>query len=438
MNISVIGTGYVGLVTGAGFSEFGVNVTCADVDSEKVAALRRGEIPIYEPGLDDLVERNVKAGRLSFTDDVTEAIRSGLVVFIAVGTPSAEDGSTDLSFVESVAREIGRNLDGYKVVVTKSTVPVGTGARVRGWIQEELDAAGREASFSVASNPEFLREGAAIGDFLRPDRVVIGTDAGDNYAQAILKDLFRPLYLNETPFVLCNVPTAELSKYAANAFLAAKVSYINEMSALCERVGGDVQAVARAMGLDGRIGKKFLHAGPGYGGSCFPKDTHSAAFFARELGQPLEIVEAVIRANQRQRQRMVDKVVGVLDGEVEGRTVAVLGLSFKPETDDVRESAALEIVRGLLERGGRVRAYDPAAMPAAGRLVPEMTLCKDAYEACEGADAVVIVTEWNQFRMLDLERVKSLLAEPVMVDLRNIYEPESLAAAGFRYVGVGR
>jgi len=438
MNISVIGTGYVGLVTGAGFSEFGVNVTCADVDSEKVAALRRGEIPIYEPGLDDLVERNVKAGRLSFTEDVTEAIRSGLVVFIAVGTPSAEDGSTDLSFVESVAREIGRNLDGYKVVVTKSTVPVGTGARVRGWIQEELDAAGREASFSVASNPEFLREGAAIGDFLRPDRVVIGTDAGDNYAQAILKDLFRPLYLNETPFVLCNVPTAELSKYAANAFLAAKVSYINEMSALCERVGGDVQAVARAMGLDGRIGKKFLHAGPGYGGSCFPKDTHSAAFFARELGQPLEIVEAVIRANQRQRQRMVDKVVGVLDGEVEGRTVAVLGLSFKPETDDVRESAALEIVRGLLERGGRVRAYDPAAMPAAGRLVPEMTLCKDAYEACEGADAVVIVTEWNQFRMLDLERVKSLLAEPVMVDLRNIYEPESLAAAGFRYVGVGR
>jgi len=438
MNISVIGTGYVGLVTGAGFSEFGVNVTCADVDSEKVAALCRGEIPIYEPGLDDLVERNVKAGRLSFTDDVTEAIRSGLVVFIAVGTPSAEDGSTDLSFVESVAREIGRNLDGYKVVVTKSTVPVGTGARVRGWIQEELDAAGREASFSVASNPEFLREGAAIGDFLRPDRVVIGTDAGDNYAQAILKDLFRPLYLNETPFVLCNVPTAELSKYAANAFLAAKVSYINEMSALCERVGGDVQAVARAMGLDGRIGKKFLHAGPGYGGSCFPKDTHSAAFFARELGQPLEIVEAVIRANQRQRQRMVDKVVGVLDGEVEGRTVAVLGLSFKPETDDVRESAALEIVRGLLERGGRVRAYDPAAMPAAGRLVPEMTLCKDAYEACEGADAVVIVTEWNQFRMLDLERVKSLLAEPVMVDLRNIYEPESLAAAGFRYVGVGR
>jgi len=438
MNVSVIGTGYVGLVTGACFSEFGVNVVCADSAEDKIEALRRGEMPIYEPGLDDIVERNVKAGRLSFTTDVEEAIRSALVIFIAVGTPASEDGSTDLRYVEAVARTIGRHIADYKVIVTKSTVPVGTAEHVRGWVEDELAAAGREVSFSVASNPEFLREGAAIGDFMRPDRVVIGTDENDGQARAILKDLYRPLYLNETPFVLCNVPTAELAKYAANAFLATKISFINEMAGICEKVGGDVQAVARAMGLDRRIGSKFLHAGPGFGGSCFPKDTQSAAFFARQLGQTFEIVEATIRVNRRQRAAMVDKVLAALDGEPGGRTVAVLGLSFKPETDDVRESPAVDIVRALHERGAHVRAYDPQAMGPAAALLPEMTLCKDAYSACDGADAVVIVTEWNQFRMLDLERMRAALHRPVMVDLRNIYQPEAMARAGFRYVSVGR
>jgi UDPglucose 6-dehydrogenase len=438
MNVTVIGTGYVGLVTGACFSEFGVQVVCADNDAEKIAGLCRGELPIYEPGLEDLVARNSKGGRLSFTADCAEAIRSGLVIFIAVGTPPAPDGSTDLSFVESVAREIGRNMDGYKVIVTKSTVPVGTARKVRDWVQEELDRKQSRLHFSVASNPEFLREGAAIGDFMRPDRVVIGTDPEDGQAQAIMKDLYRPLYLNETPFVMTNIPTAELSKYAANAFLATKISFINEVAGLCEKVGGDVQAVARAMGLDRRIGSKFLHAGPGFGGSCFPKDTLSATHFSRELGQTFEIAEAAIRVNQRQRLAMVDKVVAALEGELEGRTVAVLGLSFKPETDDVRESPALDIIRFLLERGAAVRAYDPQAMPEAGRLLPEISLCKDAYEACLGADALVIVTEWNQFRMLDVERVKSLLREPIMVDLRNIYKPDHLRQAGFHYVSVGR
>jgi len=438
MNVTVVGSGYVGLVTAACFSEFGVRVIAADKDADKVAMLARGEIPIYEPGLDELVSRNVRAGHLSFTNDTAEAIRGALVVFIAVGTPAAEDGSTNLSYVESVAREIGQQLDGYKVVVTKSTVPVGTAERVRGWIQEELDRRGAPANFSVASNPEFLREGAAISDFMRPDRVVIGTAPGDEHALAILRDLYRPLYLNETPFVLTNVETAELSKYAANAFLATKISFINELSGLCERVGGDVQAVARAMGLDRRIGSKFLHAGPGFGGSCFPKDTLSAAHFARELGLPFEIVEATIRVNERQRARMLDKLLAVYDGDVSGRTFAVLGLSFKPETDDIREAPALDIIRGLLERGAAVQAFDPQAMAAASAELPQVTMCKDVYEACRDADALVIVTEWNQFRMLDLERVKERLRDPVLFDLRNIYDPSKLRAAGFHYVSVGR
>jgi UDPglucose 6-dehydrogenase len=438
MNCTVIGTGYVGLVTGACFSEFGVNVVCLDNDKSKIDALKRGEIPIYEPGLDDLVARNVSADRLSFTTDAPAAIRGALVIFIAVGTPPTDEGGTDLRYIELVAREIGQNLDGYKVIVTKSTVPAGSSMKVRGWIQEELEKRGAQVHFSVASNPEFLREGAAIGDFLRPDRVVVGTEAGDDQALAIVKDLYRPLFLNETPFVITSIPTAELSKYAANAFLATKVSFINEISILCEKIGGDVQAVARAMGLDRRIGPKFLHAGPGYGGSCFPKDTLSVASFARELGHSFEIVEASIRANQRQRLHMLDKIVAALDGEVSGRTIAVLGLSFKPETDDMRESPALDIVRGLLERGAGVRAFDPAAMETAAQLMPKIVPCKDAYAACEGADALVIVTEWNQFRMLDLERVRSLLSEPILIDLRNIYEPDRMLAAGFRYVSVGR
>ena len=438
MNVTVIGTGYVGLVTAACFSEFGVRVCAADKDGDKIAALERGEIPIYEPGLDDLVARNVRAGHLTFTTDTAEAIRNALVIFIAVGTPAAADGSTDLRFVESVAREIGRETDGYKVVVTKSTVPVGTSAKVRGWIQEELDAKGEKANFSVASNPEFLREGAAIGDFMRPDRVVIGTDPGDEQALAILRDLYRPLYLNETPFVLTNTETSELSKYAANAFLATKISFINELSGLCERVGGDVQHVARAMGLDRRIGSKFLHAGPGYGGSCFPKDTLSAAHFARELGQPFEIVEATIRANEAQRDRQLAKIREAYDGDLAGKTFAVLGLSFKPETDDIREAPALDIVRGIVESGGAVRAFDPQAMAAASAEVPEVVMCKDAYEACQGADALVIVTEWNQFRMLDLAAIKERLEEPVLFDLRNIYDPATMRDAGFHYVSVGR
>jgi UDPglucose 6-dehydrogenase len=436
VNVCVIGSGYVGLVTGACFAEFGVQVRCADNDAEKVARLQQGEVPIYEPGLDEIVERNLRQGRLSFTTDTAEAVRHSLVVFIAVPTPPLPDGSTDLSAVEAVAREIGRTMDGYKVLVTKSTVPVGTGDKVRGWVNEELAKTGRAAGFSVASNPEFLREGAAIGDFMRPDRVVIGTD--DEQATAILKDLYRPLYLIETPVVITDLRTAELAKYAANAFLATKISFINEVANLCERVGADVHSIARAMGLDRRIGPKFLHAGPGFGGSCFPKDTRSVAHFARSAGEPFEIVEAVMRVNDRQRERMVDKIVEALDGELRDRTIGVLGLSFKPETDDMREAPSVDIIQALLERGAHIRAYDPQAMPHAAKVLPAIVPCKDAYGACEDADALVIITEWNQFRMLDLRRAKELLRQPLIVDLRNIYEPASMRAAGFRYVCVGR
>jgi UDPglucose 6-dehydrogenase len=436
VNIGVIGTGYVGLVTGACFAEFGVQVVCADIDVEKVARLERGEIPIYEPGLDELVTRNVGQGRLRFTNATAEAVADSLVLFIAVPTPPLPDGDTDLRAVESVAREIGRNMDGYKVIVTKSTVPVGTASRVRGWIEEELRASGRDVEFSVASNPEFLREGAAIGDFMRPDRVVIGTD--DEQATAILKSLYRPLYLIEAPVLITNVVTAELTKYAANAFLATKISFINEFANLCERIGADVHDIARGIGLDRRIGPKFLHAGPGFGGSCFPKDTRSVAHFARERGQPLAIVDAVIDVNARQQERMVEKVVACLDGNPSGKTVAMLGLSFKPETDDVRDSPALAIAGALQRRGARVQAFDPQAMDAASKEIPDLVLCGDAYEACRGADALVLVTEWNQFRMLDFDRIKDLLEHPVVIDLRNVYDPGPMRAAGFEYVCVGR
>ena len=437
MNIAVIGTGYVGLVTGACFSEFGVHVTCVDTDADKIAALERGEIPIYEPGLEDLVARNVRSGRLSFTTNSDEAIDQALVIFIAVGTPPLDDGSTDLRYVEAVARQVGRRLENYKVIVTKSTVPVGTSDVVRECIQAELDQRGVNVRYSLASNPEFLREGAAIGDFMRPDRVVIGTNGDDDQALAIMKDLYRPLYLNETPFVHTDIHTAELSKYAANAFLATKISFINEMSVLCESIGGDVQAIARVMGLDRRIGNKFLHAGPGFGGSCFPKDTKSAASFARSLGHELAIVEASIAVNERQRLRMIDKIVAALDGDVAGKTVGVLGTSFKPETDDIREAPALDIIRGLIDRGATVRAYDPASLAEAGQEIPELVCCKDAYEALEGAHVMAIVTEWNEFRMLDLARLKEKMAAPRMVDMRNIYDPELMRAAGFQYTGVG-
>jgi UDPglucose 6-dehydrogenase len=436
MNICVIGSGYVGLVTGACFAEFGVSVICADKDAAKIESLRAGRIPIYEPGLEALVARNVEQGRLSFTTETADAVRSSLVVFIAVQTPTLEGGGTDLRAVEAVAREIGRALNGYKVIVTKSTVPVGTTQRVKELIREELDAAGREESFSVASNPEFLREGAAIGDFMRPDRVVIGAE--DDAARAILRDLYRPLYLNETPFVFSNVATAELTKYAANAFLATKISFINEFANLCETVGGDVQALARGIGLDGRIGKKFLHAGPGFGGSCFPKDTRAAAHFARALGNSLEIVEATVRVNERQRARMVEKIERAAGGSLAGKTICLLGLSFKPETDDMRDAPSIDIAKGLAARGAALRAFDPVAMRAAEPLLPGVTLCKDAYQACEGADAAVVVTEWNQFRLLDLERVRLALRRPLMIDLRNVYEPAALREAGFEYSSVGR
>jgi UDPglucose 6-dehydrogenase len=413
-----------------------VQVICADVDAEKIARLQRGEIPIYEPGLEDLVTRNVREGRLSFTTDTSEAVNNALVVFVAVSTPSGENGKTDLTAVEAVTREIGRTMNGYKVVVNKSTVPVGTAIKVRGWIEEEQAHAGRSIRFSVASNPEFLREGSAIGDFMRPDRVVIGAD--DEEAAAILESLYRPLYLIEAPVMLTNVASAELTKYAANAFLAMKVSFINEIANLCEEVGADVHDIARGIGLDRRIGTKFLHPGPGYGGSCFPKDARSIASFARELGNSLEIVEATIRVNDRQRERMLEKIDAVLEGDVSGRTVAVLGLSFKPETDDMRDAPAVDLIRGLQSAGASVRAFDPQAMGAAQELLPKVTLCEDAYDACRDADVLVIVTEWNSFRMLDLERVKSLLRQPIVVDLRNIYEPEPMRAAGFQYVCVGR
>ena len=435
MNVCVVGSGYVGLVTGACFAEFGVSVVCADKDAAKVEMLQRGKVPIYEPGLEALVARNAEQGRLSFTTDTAEAVAGALVVFIAVQTPTLPDGGTDLRAIEAVAREIGRALNGYKVIVTKSTVPVGTTQRVKELVQEELDAAGREASFSVVSNPEFLREGAAINDFLRPDRVVIGAE--DDVARAILRDLYRPLYLNETPFVFTNVATSELTKYAANAFLATKISFINEFANLCETVGGDVQALARGIGLDGRIGKKFLHAGPGFGGSCFPKDTRAAAHFARALGESLEIVEATVRVNERQRTRMVEKIERALGG-VTGKTVTLLGLSFKPETDDMRDAPSIDIAKGLAARGASLRAFDPVAMRAAEPLLPGVVLCKDAYQACEGADAAVIVTEWNQFRLLDLARVKASLRRPLIIDLRNVYEPDPLRKAGFEYTSVGR
>jgi UDPglucose 6-dehydrogenase len=435
MNVCVIGTGYVGLVTGACFAEFGVSVICADKDAAKIESLQAGKIPIYEPGLDALVARNVEQGRLSFTTETPDAIKASLVVFIAVQTPTLEGGGTDLRAVEGVAREIGRALNGYKVVVTKSTVPVGATQRVKELIREELEAASRDESFSVASNPEFLREGAAIGDFMRPDRVVIGAE--DDAARAILRDLYRPLYLNETPFVFTNVATSELTKYAANAFLATKISFINEFANLCETVGGDVQALARGIGLDGRIGKKFLHAGPGFGGSCFPKDTRAAAHFARALGGSLEVVEATVRVNEAQRARMVDKIERAVGG-LGGKTIALLGLSFKPETDDMRDAPSIDIAKGLAARGAALRAFDPVAMRAAEPHLPGVTLCKDAYQACEAADAVVVITEWNQFRLLDLARVRASLRRPVLIDLRNVYEPDAMQKAGFEYTSVGR
>jgi UDPglucose 6-dehydrogenase len=436
MNIAVIGTGYVGLVTGACFAEFGINVVCVDKDADKIRLLEGGEIPIFEPGLEEIVRRNRRNGRLEFTTDTRDAVERSLVIFIAVPTPPHQDGRTDLSYVDQVARTIGEHLNGYKVVVTKSTVPVKTAERVKRILDDTRRLAGRERfRVSVASNPEFLREGSAVEDFMRPDRIVIGAD--DDEAVAILKDLYQPLYLIEVPFVVTNVATAELIKYASNAFLATKITFINEIANLCERVGADVHLVAGAMGLDGRIGRKFLHPGPGFGGSCFPKDTRSLAQFSREYGVEQSIVEAVCEANRRQRDRMVEKIETVTGG-VAGKTLAVLGLSYKPNTDDTRESPAIDIVRRLQDRGARIRCFDPQAMDNARRELKDVEFCPDPYRACEGCDALVLATEWNEFRKLDLDRLRAALVTPAIVDLRNIYDPAEMAAQGFRYVGVGR
>ncbi len=434
MHITMIGTGYVGLVSGACFAEFGHQVLCMDKDAAKIAALTRGDIPIYEPGLHDLVRKNVADGRLAFTTDMAQAARQAQAIFLAVGTPSHRHGNgyADLSYLYAAARELAPHLNRYTVIVDKSTVPVGTTRQVARIMAE----ANPQADFEVVSNPEFLREGAAINDFMRPDRVVIGT--GSERAAAVMRDLYDPLYLIATPFVITTPETAELIKYAANAFLAVKISFINEMANLCEAVDANVIDLAKGIGLDGRIGKKFLHPGPGYGGSCFPKDTLALLRTAQEYGAPSRIVEAAVEVNAAQKARMVKKIRDALGGSETGKTIAVLGLTFKPETDDMREAPALTIVPALHEKGARLRVHDPEGMEEAGRILPEVTFAANAYEACQDADAVVLLTEWNQYRALDLDRLKSLMRNPVFIDLRNVYDPVRVRAAGFTYLGVGR
>jgi len=433
MHIAVIGSGYVGLVTGACFAEFGVDVTCVDVDADKIARLTRGESPIYEPGLDSLIKKNLLAGRLRFTTDIELATKQSLVIFLAVGTPPCADGSADLTFIETAARDVARHMDSYKVIATKSTVPVGTGKRLSSLISENQR---QKVSFSVVSNPEFLREGAAISDFMRPDRVVIG--GADPEAIAIMRDLYRPLYLIETPFVITSLEGAELIKYAANAFLATKISFINEVANLCEKVGCDVHDVARAIGMDRRIGPKFLHAGPGFGGSCFPKDTAALTTIARQYSSPTRIVEAVIEVNRLQRLSMIDKIENLAGGNLSAKRAAVLGLAFKPETDDMRDAPSVDIIRGLTDRGASVIAYDPVATAEAQKLLPGIEYAADEYEVATAADVLVIVTEWNQFRALDMERIRKLMQTPRLADLRNIYDPTDMRELGFEYVGVGR
>ena len=432
MHIAVIGTGYVGLVTGACFAEFGVDVTCVDVDTQKVDNLNRGIIPIYEPGLDKIVEKNVAAGRLHFTTDITSAVKQALIVFLAVGTPPQEDGSPDMSYYRQAAKDVAVAMDGYKVLVTKSTVPVGTGEWLREFVSENLAV---KTEFGVASNPEFLREGAAIQDFMRPDRVVIGSN--EDHAIEVMKELYRPLYLIETPIVITSLEAAELIKYAANAFLATKITFINEIANLCDAIGCDVHDVARGMGMDNRIGRKFLHPGPGYGGSCFPKDTRALTTVADSFGVETRIVDAVVEANERQRDAMIPKIEKLV-GDLSGKTIGVLGLSFKPETDDMRESPATDIIKEMVKRGATIRAYDPVAMSEARHYLPDIVYAVDEYDAIRGADALVIITEWNQFRALDMEKVKELLNSPKIADLRNIYEPKDMREMGFEYVGVGR
>ncbi|GAM97993.1 UDP-glucose dehydrogenase [alpha proteobacterium U9-1i] len=433
MRVTMIGTGYVGLVSGACFADFGHTVTCVDKDAGKIARLQKGEIPIFEPGLDELVKDNVEQGRLFFTTDPTQAIREADAVFIAVGTPSRRgDGHADLSYVYAAAEEIAGLMNGYTVVVTKSTVPVGTGDEVEAIIKKVRP----DADFAVVSNPEFLREGAAINDFKRPDRVVVGTD--DERARERMRDLYRPLFLNETPLIFTSRRTSELTKYAANAFLAMKITFINEIAELCEEVGANVQEVARGIGLDNRIGKKFLNAGPGYGGSCFPKDTLALMKTARDAGAPIELIETTVRVNSARKQKMAQKIIDALDGNVKGKTIAVLGLTFKPNTDDMRDAPALDIVPTLQAEGAKIRAFDPEGMTEAKHMLKDVSFATGPYDCVQGADAVVMITEWDQFRALDLGRIKDSLKTPIVVDLRNIYRPDEMKAKGFTYVSVGR
>jgi UDPglucose 6-dehydrogenase len=433
MNIAMIGAGYVGLVSGACFADFGHNVICVDNDADKVDALRQGRIPIFEPGLDDIVARNVQSGRLSFTTELATALDTAEVVFIAVGTPSRRgDGHADISYVLAAAREIARVAKRPLVVVTKSTVPVGTGDEIEKVIAETRP----NAKISVASNPEFLREGAAIEDFKRPDRIVIGTD--DKAAREIMAAVYRPLNLNQAPIIFTSRRTAELTKYAANAFLATKITFINEIADLAEKVGANVQEIARGIGLDNRIGGKFLHAGPGYGGSCFPKDTLALIRTAKEAGAPSRIVETVAEVNDARKKAMAERVIAACGGSVKGKIVAILGLTFKPNTDDMREAASLAIIPALQAAGAKIQAHDPEGMEQAAKLLENVTFCDGPYDAAKGAAALVIVTEWDAYRALDLARLKSALAEPVIVDLRNIYVPADMAANGFRYVSIGR
>jgi len=433
MRVAMIGTGYVGLVSGACFADFGHEVTCVDKDTGKIAALGRGEVPIYEPGLTAMVAANARAGRLKFTGDLAAAVTNAEAVFIAVGTPSRRgDGHADLSFVYDAAREIAAALDGFTVVITKSTVPVGTGDEVERIVRE----ARPDADVAVVSNPEFLREGAAIRDFKHPDRIVIGTV--DERARELMRELYRPLYLNRAPILFTERRTAELTKYAANAFLATKITFINEIADLAEKVGADVQEIARGIGLDNRIGEKFLHAGPGYGGSCFPKDTVALLKTGQDYDAPLRVVEAVVAVNDARKRAMARKVSAALGGELRGKTVAVLGLTFKPNTDDMREAPSIPLITALQDMGAAVRAYDPEGMQQAKAHVSNVTFCDDAYACAQGASALVIVTEWEQFRALDFERLKAAMARPLLVDLRNIYAPEEVRRAGFAYESVGR
>ncbi|MFY7837205.1 MAG: UDP-glucose dehydrogenase family protein [Novosphingobium sp.] len=433
MKIAMVGSGYVGLVSGACFADFGHDVVCIDKDESKIARLLDGVMPIYEPGLAELVAANVKAGRLSFSTDLTEAIEGAQAIFIAVGTPSRRgDGHADLSYVHAVAQELAASIKTPTVVVTKSTVPVGTGDEVERIIRES----GTQVQFAVVSNPEFLREGAAIGDFKRPDRIVIGAE--DEWARGVMKEVYRPLFLNRAPILFTSRRSSELIKYAANAFLATKITFINEMADLCEKVGGDVQDVARGIGLDGRIGGKFLHAGPGYGGSCFPKDTLALLKTAEDFNSPVRLVEAVVKVNDSRKRAMGRKVIEALGGDARGKRVALLGLTFKPNTDDMRDAPSIAIVQALLDAGAEVVAYDPEGMEAAAALLPDVRMVGNTYAAVEGADAVALVTEWDAFRALDFARLKKLMNAPVMVDLRNVYDPAEVRAAGFEYSSVGR